>query len=502
MRTRNNHTWKNSLKNQRVTAEIYFEPENLNDLAEIVQKAEQNNKRVRAVGSGHSFSDIALCKYYLVNPHKISFVKDVDRSTLTAAGQQLKLVDAGAGTTIKDFNKELDDRDEAIINMGGIDNQTLSGAISTGTHGSGIDLPAVSGMVKSVLLVAEGGKRFRIEPANGITDPAKHDNSSKIRLIQDDPTFNSVVVGLGAMGLVHSYILEVRDMYWIEESRKLSSWKTVKAQLLDPARPLFQGYRGVMIRINPHKKVKKRKPEKEDHTVLIIQHKEHLEKPRHRTIDEATRNIVSAAGGVIAPALLQFYKAFPGSVYMPKMVETSMTTAVDDEYVNRAHKVLFLGQKHTKELGYDAEFAFDMKDTKYIDVIEDIIKVAKEMANKKLYHSGQIGLRFVKRSGQFLTPEYGKDVCYVDTSFLYGFKGDKEILDAYQEVFFKHGGIPHWGKINNRLEPRLDLIPKMYPRLDGWQTVARRLNPHGTFDNRFTDRFKLLPPPNQAPLNA
>jgi hypothetical protein len=65
-------------------------------------------------------------------------------------------------------------------------------------------------------LVGKGSKAYRVEPTNGITDPElfladpevqKHD----IQLIQDDDTFNAVVVGVGSMGLVFSLIVEVQE---------------------------------------------------------------------------------------------------------------------------------------------------------------------------------------------------------------------------------------------------------------------------------------------------
>ncbi len=102
--------------------------------------------------------------------------------------------------------------------MGGIDHQTLAGAIATGTHGSGIELPPIHGMVKSMVLVAGDGNTYRIEPTNGVSDPALF-NEAGITLVQNDDDFYSALVSLGSMGIIYSFILEVMESYWLEEKK-------------------------------------------------------------------------------------------------------------------------------------------------------------------------------------------------------------------------------------------------------------------------------------------
>ena len=166
-------TWHNTVKKEKTQPLKYFLPENLQDIQKVVNEAEPQGIKVRAVGSGHSFSDVAITEGYLVDLKRINhllelreeWLKDIDTSCL---------VHVEAGITIQKFNKRMEKRGLCVVNMGGIDNQTLAGAISTGTHGSGLELPAFHGMVRSIVLVSGGGKTYRIEPANGITDPDKH----------------------------------------------------------------------------------------------------------------------------------------------------------------------------------------------------------------------------------------------------------------------------------------------------------------------------------------
>jgi len=70
---------------------------------------------------------------------------------------------------------------------------------------------------------------YRIEPTGGITDPNRH--SGPVVLLQDDKTFNAVIVGLCAFGVVYSVTIETLPFYWVEETRQLIDWSTAKGLL-------------------------------------------------------------------------------------------------------------------------------------------------------------------------------------------------------------------------------------------------------------------------------
>ena len=163
-------TWKTVLKLHTAFPINYYQPETLDQIVNIITDAESKNLRVRAVGSGHSWSDIAITDDVLIHPKKLTGIDRPNnlKSTVTNTNQ---LVEVRAGTTLKRLNKGLTKMDLDIKNSGGVDHQTISGAIATGTHGSGIRLPALSGMVKSILMVSAGGKIYRVERTNGISDP-------------------------------------------------------------------------------------------------------------------------------------------------------------------------------------------------------------------------------------------------------------------------------------------------------------------------------------------
>ena len=499
MITKTRFIWKNTIKKYKVQPLRYFEPENLKDIQSVVREAEDIGVRVRAVGSGHSFSDVAVTNGYLINLKHLNRPLALEKKQLTTKWKEKypQLVHVEAGMTIEAFNKAMEQRGLCVVNMGAIDEQTLAGAIATGTHGTGVELPAMSGMVRSMVVVGHNGDAYRIEPADGITDPKEFDEPG-VDLIQDDQIFNSLLVSLGCMGIIYSYILELEPMYWLEESKELSTWSRVSALLKEKKRAFLtkdaagNPIRGLSILVNPYSN------EKGDHTCLVVRHKL-VSPPKKRSLNARLRNLTGSLLAEVQPISLITYhiakligRRFPKRV--PGLLERSIRSLKDKTYINKGYKVLYQGVEYIKLRAYDSEYAFDIdaKGPNYIDAINQIFEKAAEMAKEhNLYQTSPIGLRFVKRSTAYLTPEYGREVCYIDTAFLLDTKGADEMLDHYQDIFLRNDGIPHWGKINNRLQGRPDLLIKYYPKLEEWQSVFRFFNYADTFCNNFSDRLGL-----------
>ena len=223
-----------------------------------LEDAAKREAGFRAVGSGHSHSEAARPEKYYTDMKTVSgtleqkWLRDSDDSFWKAASGNEPSDDAsedesvvrdhlirlGAGTILKTLNRDiLPDENLALPNMGAWDGQTLAGAINTSTHGTGLGLGTFADLVRSVEIITipesqyEEGRPYvrllRIEPTDGITDPAKfaRDTSTHdMGLIQDDDLFHSVVVGYGCMGIVHAYTLELQKPYWLHEENDLKRW--------------------------------------------------------------------------------------------------------------------------------------------------------------------------------------------------------------------------------------------------------------------------------------
>src|SRR5689334_13863018 len=115
--------WRNWAGNQQAAVEV-VRPGSAEEVAEVLT----SGRRVRPIGSGHSFTGVG-------RPDDVQLV--ADRLTLIRGITDDGLVTVGAGTPLHRLNAELSRRGWAMTNLGDIDRQTIAGALSTGTHGTG-----------------------------------------------------------------------------------------------------------------------------------------------------------------------------------------------------------------------------------------------------------------------------------------------------------------------------------------------------------------------------
>ena len=476
--------WSNCIGNQKAFPLNIFRPTTLAEIVAIIKRAEGENRKVRAVGSGHSFSDVALTDDFLIDTHGLKRVLELDSETLKPGAQRSTLVEVECGIRIVDLNEALDERGLALFNMGGHTAQTIVGALSTSTHGSGLSLQSLAGAVRSIVVAGGEGKVYRIEPSDGITDPGKfRSRNSEIELRQDDDWFNSVVVGLGCMGVVYSVTLAVRDKHWLSESRIVSTWALVKADLVRG--DVLQKNLHYEVLVNPYKL-------NGDHTCLVTTRNE-IPEPRHPSPEKANRSPLSVGFSFLPRPLIKLFgkaeslklRLLPGSA--PRTIENSIKALEDEDYVGKSYRVLDLGAPNYVD-GYSSELALAVDDRSHIAATEKIIEIAeRNRATRKIYHTVPFSLRFVAKHDLYLSMMYGRDTCMIEVPMIDPTNGGMEILKDIEEALLELGARPHWGQIHY-LAGGIGLIRKMYPMLDKWLEVRRLLNSRGTFNNNFSLR--------------
>ena len=124
-------------------------PESTEQIADALGRAASEDWRVRVAGAGHSFSDIACSEGMLMSLDRFGAILDVDRDS--------GLVRVQGGVTIAALNAALAKHGLALENLGDIDVQSVAGAISTATHGTGAALRNISSQVRELKLVLADG---------------------------------------------------------------------------------------------------------------------------------------------------------------------------------------------------------------------------------------------------------------------------------------------------------------------------------------------------------
>jgi hypothetical protein len=335
-----------------------------------------------------------------------------------------------------------------------------------------------------MVIVASGGKVHRIEPADGITDPAKFKAShSGIELVQDDDWFNSVVIGLGCMGVVYSVTVRVREKYWLTESRTLSNWTRVKADLL----------KGDVLRENRHYEVLVNPYELDgDHTCLVTIRNE-IPEPTDPDPEKKNRSHLSVGFSFFPHWLIRLTgklislknRLLPGLI--PKTIEDSLKGLADEEYDAASYSVLDLGAPNYVA-AYSSEYALAVEGNVYIDAAEKIIEIARlNRESRNFYHTVPFSLRFVAKHDLYFSMMYGRETCMIEVPMIDPTHGGLDILRDVEQALIDLGARPHWGQINYLFGGR-ELIKRMYPMFDKWIGVRKALNSSGVFNNRFSAR--------------
>ena len=124
-------SWSNCIGQQKCYPKKLYQPTSCNDLIEYIMEGIDDGLHVRAVGSGHSFSNVCPTDGILLDPHGMKRVLPVDASLLIDPSTASSLFCGESGITIKDLKNALNNTGRALANMGAYDGQTLAGAIST-----------------------------------------------------------------------------------------------------------------------------------------------------------------------------------------------------------------------------------------------------------------------------------------------------------------------------------------------------------------------------------
>ena len=143
-------SWKNWAGNQRCSPLVIERPLTEAHLQGIVRKAAVSGHKIRAVGSGHSFTAIACSDEILVSLEHLNMVRHIDTKN--------SLITVQAGIELGQLNNRLAKAGLAMTNLGDIAYQSLAGAVSTGTHGTGVDFTGIAGQIRRLRLVTASGE--------------------------------------------------------------------------------------------------------------------------------------------------------------------------------------------------------------------------------------------------------------------------------------------------------------------------------------------------------
>jgi FAD binding domain/D-arabinono-1,4-lactone oxidase len=513
-------------------------PRDKDELMAVIEWAVKEGLPVRAVGSGHSHSSCGRPRQAFVDISAIAGPFDrVDwlKGNPPGLASGEKLLRVKAGTTVKALNRlhlHTLNPPLGLINMGTFDGQTLAGAISTGTHGTGMRLGSLADMVVSMDIAtvsrkADGSPDVqcrRIEPSNGVTDRAAFERDRRkhgMLLEQSDDLFHAMVVSFGCMGIVYAYTLRVRDEYWLKEETECVEWPLLSSRLgatttlpgVGPVPTLADSARHVWFMVNVAEMQGANKTGSPACFLITRDIAEAMARPDHwheawppERKSDFWKEVAQDWGG------LDPTKQHDG---IGKQIRNNfIKTDVGRPAFQGDHwrSVSYIAHRREQEDEKDTAppepppFALSIEVAVPATDIGTAVNTAIECVERSpFFFISPWGVRFSSASNHYLSPAYGRASAWLEVVFALPTPlfHPKEKMARVREEIAKpelakietalcyqdtlHGR-PHLGKHNTVTRARLE---RLFPKFDAWLAAYRRFNAFGTFDNAFTDQLGL-----------
>ena len=424
--------WRNWAGDQRCSPAAIERPRTRDELIAAVRRAAERGLPVRAAGSGHSFSEIALTDGVMVRLEALDRVLAVD--------PERGLVKVEAGVVLGALNERLDDRGLAFENLGDIDRQTLAGSISTGTHGTGARFPNISAQLASIELVTADGSLREISAES------------------DPGLFRAARVGLGALGLIYAVTLRCVPAYTLH---RVDSPRPLQ-EVLDGLDELNDRNDHFEFYVFPHTA-----------TALCRESRRTDEppRPRHRAAVYAQEVVLEnwvgqlfALGG----------RHLPGQV--PRLARVASRGVGRSTKVDRWHRV-FASERRIRF----TEMEYSIPRGSAVEAVGRVLELA---SRPELRVAFPIEVRFVAADDAHLSPSYDRDACYVAVHQDRKLDWEPYFLGV-EEIMADYDGRPHWGK---RHFQDAETLAPLYPEWDEFQSARARLDPAGLFRSAYVDR--------------
>jgi L-gulonolactone oxidase len=421
--------WQNWAGNQTADPVAVEHPSYREDLVRIVREA--GSRHVKAVGAGHSFTPIAVTDGIQV---------ELDRyDRLVAVDSETARVTVEAGMPLHRLNALLLRLGLGLTNMGDVDAQTISGAISTGTHGTGRASASLAAQVVGLEVVVADGT---VVTCSATEEP---------------DLFAAARVGLGALGLLSTVTVQAEPAFLLEADERPMPLDEV----LDGIDGLIADNDHFELYWFPHT------------TTALVKRNNRVDGPprplglRGWVDDELLSN-------GLFELTCRLCAARPGLT--PRVNGFAAKALGARTYVDAAPRVFTSPRRvRFKEM----EYAIPR------DALTGVVRELQAFVDSSgLRISFPVEVRVAPADDVWLSTASGRDSAYVAVHVFRGTEHER-YFDGAERIFTAAGGRPHWGKLHTRTA---DDLRAGYPRFDDFVALRDRLDPDRRFTNAYLDR--------------
>jgi FAD-linked oxidoreductase len=426
-------TWRNWAGNVSASPQRVVSPASVDELAAALRKAAEDGLTAKAVGTGHSFTSAAATSGVQIRPERLSAIRSIDRDAGT--------VTVEAGVPLKQLNAALAAQGLSLTNMGDIMEQTVAGATSTGTHGTGRDSGSIAAQIKALELVLADGSVL-------ICSAEEHPE-----------VFAAARIGLGALGVVSAVTFAVEPAFLLTAREAPMTFDRVMADFdqLSAENEHFEFY--------------------------WFPHTDSCNTKRNNRSQGPARPLSPVRGWIddellsngVFQAACSLGKAVPGTI--PGIAKISSRALSARTYTDIAYKV-FTSPRRVRFI--EMEYALPR------EAAVAAIRELKSTVERSLFRiSFPVEVRIAPADDIALSTASGRDTAYVAVHVYRGSRY-QEYFTAVESIMTAHQGRPHWGKVHTR---DAGYLADVYPRFGEFTALRDRLDPGRLFANDYLRRI-------------
>jgi len=415
------HNWSESAACQ---PRQWVAPGTLDELAATLKSAPGP---LRCVGSGHSFTALVPTQGTLLSVDRLSGLQAHDRVAGWAT--------LGAGTRIAVAARRLDAVGLALFNQPDIDSQTLAGALSTGTHGTGVRFGAMHSELVALKLMTAGGELLSCSAT------------------ERPELFAAAQVSLGCLGVLTEVTLKVRPRHFLRRK----AWVARNEELFEQADGLAQKHQHMEMYFLPH-----------TGWGAAIVHDEVAESPVDLPAapdEDMLRDL---------QRLRDWLGRWPG---LRRWVAGKAVGRTEPEQATDVSWKLLASPRPTRFNETEGHVPREAG----VACVRDVL-AALEQRNDTFF---PLEFRYTRSDSAWLSPFQGRDSCSVAVHALQGEPYDY-LVGAIGPVLRRHGARPHWGKLHDQTPAEL---AAHYPRWRDFLALRRELDPQGRLLSPYVQRL-------------
>ena len=440
MTTPNWQNWAGNVTASPVSVEY---PDTVAEVCDLVRAAAEAGRRVKCVGAGHSFTPAAATDGVLVSLDHLTGIESISPNRDADGTPCGADVTVWAGTRLHRLGPLLWELGLAQPNLGDFDQQSVAGAISTGTHGTGADFGALPTTVVGLQLVT----------ADGSVLTCSRDREPEV--------FEAGRLGIGALGVLTKLTLRCVPAFALRADEH--PW-TLTAALRD-----FSGFM-----------------HSTDHVEFYwFPHTDNINVKRNtRLPGDSERRPVGRIRGAISDEFLS-NEAFEtvcrtGAArpsLIPRINRLSSRALSRRDYVDRSYSVFASPRRvRFREMEYAVP----------VDAAPSVLRELQRFLDEETVVTPfPVEVRIAAADDVWLSTAHGRQVCYIAVH-QYHTMDHTEYFRVAEQLFRAADGRPHWGKMHSLgVEDLRDTVP----HYEDFVAVRDRLDPHRLFGNEYTERI-------------